>query len=79
MKIHVTYFAVLREQRGISEEVIDTLCKTPEALYEHLRGVHNFSLDRKWVKVAVNDEFAPMDGILFTGDRVVFIPPVAGG
>jgi molybdopterin synthase sulfur carrier subunit len=31
------------------------------------------------LKVAVNEEFAAWDQPLAGGDRVVFIPPVAGG
>jgi molybdopterin converting factor small subunit len=31
------------------------------------------------LKVAVNDEFRDWDAVLADGDRVVFIPPVAGG
>jgi len=31
------------------------------------------------LKVAVNEEFAAWDRPLADGDRVVFIPPVAGG
>jgi len=31
------------------------------------------------LKVAVNEEFAAWDRELADGDRVVFIPPVAGG
>jgi molybdopterin converting factor small subunit len=31
------------------------------------------------LKVAVNDEFRDWDTPLAAGDRVVFIPPVAGG
>jgi molybdopterin converting factor small subunit len=31
------------------------------------------------LRVAVNDEFADWSRPLVAGDRVVFIPPVAGG
>jgi molybdopterin converting factor small subunit len=31
------------------------------------------------MKVAINDEFSAWDTALNDGDRLVFIPPVAGG
>jgi len=36
-------------------------------------------LPRSMLRVAVNDEFADWSRPLGAGDRVVFIPPVAGG
>jgi molybdopterin-guanine dinucleotide biosynthesis protein A len=77
--IHVQYFAVFREQAGRSEETITTHASTPAALYAELRQRHPFKLAQQQVKVAVNDEFASWDTPLRAGDRVVFIPPVAGG
>ena len=79
MNIHVTYFAILREQRGISEEALMTSATNPAELYHELHARHGFSLDFKWVRAAVNDDFVAMDHPLSDGDRVVFIPPVAGG
>jgi len=79
MKIQVRYFAILREQAGCSEETLDTAASTPEALFGELAGRHNFSLDASRLKAAVNDDFAAMTTPLNEGDRVVFIPPVAGG
>jgi len=77
--IHITYYAILREQRGCSEESIETACDTPESLYERLRAAHGFSLTRNQLRVVVNDAFQSWDTPLAPGDRVVFIPPVAGG
>jgi sulfur-carrier protein len=77
--IHVQYFAILREQRGAAEEKIATAATTPAALYDELRARHGFSLPADRVRAAVNDEFVPAHAPLRDGDRVVFIPPVAGG
>ncbi len=77
--VHVHYFAILREQRGTAEEVVTTAAQTPAELYEELRLRYQFSLGADRVRVAINDEFAPAAGPLRAGDRVVFIPPVAGG
>ena len=79
MKIHIQYFALLRDQRGLSEEQMETEAPTPAALYAELAGKHGFTLATSSLKVAVNDDFADWDTALKAGDRVVFIPPVAGG
>ena len=78
-KIHVQYFAILREQRGVSAEDITTPATTPGALYDELRARHGFSLPRERIRAAVNDAFIDSSAPLRDGDRVVFIPPVAGG
>lgn len=75
----VKYFAVLREQRGLGEESVDTAAATAGELYEELRELHRFTLPSARVRVAINDEFEPWAAGFRTGDAVVFIPPVAGG
>lgn len=77
--VHVQYFAVFREQAGRSDEAIETRARTPAELYAELSRRHPFKLAQQQVKVAVNDEFSSWDAQLRAGDRVVFIPPVAGG
>ena len=77
--INVQYFAILREQRGVSGEQLSTAASTPEGLYEELRSRHGFSLPAARIRAAVNDEFVASGTALRDGDRVVFIPPVAGG
>lgn len=77
--ISVQYFAILREQRGVTEERLTTAAPTPTALYEELRARHNFTLPGDRVRAAVNDTFVGPTAPLRDGDRVVFIPPVAGG
>jgi len=79
MNIGIRYFAILREQRGLTEETLATGAATPSALYEELRARHGFTLPGDRVRAAVNDEFVAADAPLRDGDRVVFIPPVAGG
>jgi molybdopterin converting factor subunit 1 len=78
-KISVQYFALLREQRGCSQETLESSAETPLALYRHLQGLHGFRLEPDLLKVAVNDAFVSWETPLKPGDRVVFIPPVAGG
>lgn len=79
MQLHIQYFALLREQRGRTEETIETAAATPNALYAELRERHGFTLPGERVRAAVNGAFVPGDSALHAGDTVVFIPPVAGG
>jgi molybdopterin converting factor subunit 1 len=78
-KIHVQYYAVLREQAGRSEEAVDTDAPTAAELYAELQRRHPFHLARAQLRVAIDGEFAAWDAPLVDGARVVFIPPVAGG
>ena len=77
--VTVQYFAILREQRGLAQEKLATAATTPGALYDELRARHKFTLPADRVRAAVNDEFVDSAAPLRDGDRVVFIPPVAGG
>ena len=77
--VHVQYFAILREQRGVSQETLSTAAATAGGLYEELRGRYPFSLPGDRIRAAVNDSFVASTHPLRDGDRVVFIPPVAGG
>jgi molybdopterin converting factor subunit 1 len=78
-KITLQYFAVLREQAGCSEERVATAAATAAELYEEARARHGFTLPIAMLRVAVNEEFRDWSSPLEPGDRVVFIPPVAGG
>ncbi len=77
--IHLTYYASLKEERGVSDEVIETPALTAEALYQELQNRHRFRLSIKSLKVAINDAFSSWQTELKSGDHVVFIPPVSGG
>lgn len=77
--VHIHYFAILREQRGLNEESLETAASTTADLYEELRERHGFSLPIARMRVIVNDSFVDWAHTLSDGDRVVFVPPVAGG
>lgn len=79
MRVQVQYFAILREQRGTGEEACTTSAATVTDLYEELRLRHAFTLPPERVRAAINDEFALPSAELHEGDRVAFLPPVAGG
>ena len=78
MRVRVEYFAFLRERAGRAHETLDTAAATPRELYRELRGRLQLPPE-KGLRVAVNHEFRNWDWSLTDGDRVVFIPPVAGG
>jgi molybdopterin-guanine dinucleotide biosynthesis protein A len=79
MQLKIQYYALMREQAGRSEEILETRAATPADLYGELQARYGFTLSREQLKVAVNSEFAPWSRRLAAGDAVVFIPPVAGG
>jgi molybdopterin-guanine dinucleotide biosynthesis protein A len=78
-RLHVRYFALLREQAGRSTEELETQASTPRELYEELRRRRGLTLSPEFLRVAVNDEFGDWRAPLADGDTVVFLPPVAGG
>jgi molybdopterin converting factor small subunit len=75
----VQYFAILRERSGRSEESIQPGALTAADLFGELDEQYRFGLPAGAVKVAVNEDFADWTAPLAEGDRIVFIPPVAGG
>jgi molybdopterin-guanine dinucleotide biosynthesis protein A len=77
--VRLRYHAMLREQIGHSEEMLETSAGTPGALYDELSSRHGFRLQKHLVRVAVNNEVTAWDVPLKSGDTVSFIPPVAGG
>ena len=79
MRLQIHYYALMREQAGRSEEMLETGAATPADLYGELIARHGFTLGREQLKVAVNSEFCEWSRLLAAGDTVVFIPPVAGG
>jgi len=79
MKLHIQFYAVLREQAGCSDLPLETIATTPQDLYSELRSRYAFTLAPEQLRVAVNGEFAEWSVRLKNGDAVVFIPPVAGG
>lgn len=77
--IRVQYYALLREEAGRSEETLTTAATTPRELFEELKARHPFTLPPALLRVAINEDFGDWSQTLADGDRVVFIPPVAGG
>jgi sulfur-carrier protein len=83
LTVSVLYFAALRDLAGVAEELValpsaspvevSELLHTLEQAHEALRG------RLASVRVAVNEEFAPLSTLLRGGEVVALIPPVSGG
>ena len=79
MKVRVRYFASLREQTGISGELVDTSEASILGLWGELTRRYHFSLPLEVLRCAVDDEFQSLSAPLTEGSTVVFLPPVSGG
>lgn len=78
--IDIQYFAIFRELAGKGKESLTvTEGQTALNLYEDLKQKYCFPLTINELRIAINDEFADLNTALKNNDRVVFIPPVAGG
>ena len=79
MKLHVLYFAALRDAAGRDREEIEVAAGDAREVYAQLRRRHGLPLVHERIRIAVNGEFAPWDQRLSDGDEVAFLPPVSGG
>lgn len=79
IEIEVYFVAQLREIVGRPVARITTQQRTLRRVYEELRRIHGFALQPQHMRVAVNDEFVDWDADFKANDRVMFVPPVAGG
>ena len=79
-QIHVRFFALLREQAGCSTLTVETTAADPLALYGELQAKFpGLTFPAALLRVSCNERYADPAVPLAAGDRVVFIPPVAGG
>lgn len=85
MSVRILYFARLREDMGIAQELIDLpagACdvKGLRAQLVARGGASAAALGRgKAVRVSVNQDLARDDTPVKAGDEVAFFPPVTGG
>ncbi len=77
--IHIKYFALLKEERGMNSETLQTECETVKDLYDWLREKYAFKLSTDILRVSVNSQFVHWQTHINDNDEIVFIPPVAGG
>lgn len=80
MTLDIHYFALLQDEAGCAgESFVAQAGATPSQVYGALKERHGFSLGLTALSFAVNDAFVAADHPLKAGDKLVFIPPVAGG
>ena len=77
--ITVRYFAMFRENAGVSEETLVIAAATAADVFEATRERHGSPEPSGHCKVAINDEMADWDSTVDEGDIVLLFPPVAGG
>lgn len=77
--VQLQYFASLREKANKKQELFPTNASTLEELYQDVCERYQISLPVEHVRVSVNEEFSAMDSPVREGDRIAFLPPVAGG
>lgn len=83
MKVHIKYFASIRETLGTGGETLDTPAPSVAALRDTLiarGGAYAESLARgKAVRVAFNQTLCDESASLVEGAEIAFFPPVTGG
>jgi molybdopterin synthase sulfur carrier subunit len=83
MKVHLRYFASIREAIGTGSESLETSATTLVALRDELiarGGAYAEALARgKPVRLALNQTMSDETAALSDGAEVGFFPPVTGG
>ena len=83
MKVHIKYFASIREAIGLSAETLETEAPTLAALREALiarGGAYAASLAHgRALRMALNQVMSQESAHLSEGAEVAFFPPVTGG
>ncbi len=77
--IHLLYFAGLRQLTKIGTETIETEAETAQDLFFEIEKKYNLDFPKDFLKVAINENYQGFSFQLQNNDKVVFIPPVAGG
>ena len=83
MKVHIKYFASIREAIGLSGEDVETHAPTLAALRSELVARHgayaqSLAADRA-LRMAQNQVMADETAALLDGAEIAFFPPVTGG
>jgi molybdopterin synthase sulfur carrier subunit len=83
MKVHVKYFASIRESIGTSSESLETSATTLGLLRDQLiaqGGAYATSLARgNAVRMAINQVMREEEATFLEGAEIAFFPPVTGG
>jgi molybdopterin synthase sulfur carrier subunit len=83
MKLHVVYFAWVRERIGVPRETVETEAVTVAALVDELRRREDryasAFADTAAVRVAADQVLVGYDAPLAGVHEVAFFPPMTGG
>jgi sulfur-carrier protein len=83
--VTILYFAWLRERIGTAAEElalppqVETVANLVDFLAARGAGYATAFANRRAVRCAINQEFAPTSASVHAGDEVAFFPPVTGG
>jgi molybdopterin converting factor small subunit len=75
----IRYFALFRENAGVSEETLTLAAETAADVFAATAERHGSSEPQGHCKVAINDVMADWQSPVNDGDVVLLFPPVAGG
>jgi MoaE-MoaD fusion protein len=81
MKIHLRYFASVRELMGTKSETLELAPETPVAAAIAAVAANDPRRERaiRSCMTMVNQEYVQLDHVLHDGDELALIPPVSGG
>jgi sulfur-carrier protein len=83
LKVHIKYFASIREAVGVASETLETDATTLAGLRDELavrEGPRGAALARgRAVRVALGQVMSDESALLSDGSEVAFFPPVTGG
>ncbi len=85
ISVTILYFAWLRERIGTAREEltlppeVETVANLVDFLAARGGGYAAGFANRRAVRCAINQEFAPTSASVHSGDEVAFFPPVTGG
>lgn len=77
--VTVRYFAMFRENAGVTEETLTLDAATAADVFAATRERHGSDEPLGHCKVAINDVMADWESPVNDGDIVLLFPPVAGG
>jgi molybdopterin converting factor subunit 1 len=81
IRVKVLFFGRLKEIAGLTRASIALAPDADiESLFAHYVSLHpELQQYRSSLVASCNQEFAPWNTVLHTGDEVAFLPPVSGG
>ncbi len=79
IEVSVEYYASLKDFSNKPSETLATNAKTVKELFLEIQEKYKFNFDDQHLRAALNDDFVEWSEKIKSGDKVVFIPPVAGG